>query len=189
MILFIHGFASCGVGTKSQILTSYFGKDQVLTPNLAFEPLSAIHALERMIRSKPIDLLVGSSLGGYYATWLNRTNPMPTVLINPAVRPFELLDQYRGEQERWCDGKKFSVTDTYLEQLLSLYRENLSENERYLVLLQEGDETLDYRDAATYYQDHELLIEPGGCHRFEHFDRYMITISSFAYGHEVDAGN
>lgn len=183
MILFIHGFSSCGLGTKSEILIRHFGEAQVLTPNLPFEPLLAIEALEKMIADQPIDLLVGSSLGGYYATWLNRKDPLPTILINPAVRPYELLDQYRGEHERWCDGEKFSVTDSYLQQLLGLYRKELAENERYLVLLQKGDETLDYRDAADYYKNHELMIEPGGCHRFVNFEQYMVKISSFAKGH------
>jgi predicted esterase YcpF (UPF0227 family) len=179
MILFIHGFASCGLGQKSRLLIEHFGKDQVLTPDLAFAPAAAIAQLEQQLASHPVDLLVGSSLGGYYATWLNRQHNLPTVLINPAVRPWELLAGHLGRHSRWCDGRAFDFTEGHLAQLRALQRDHLRPEERYLVLLQTGDEVLDYRRAADYYRAGELIIETGGNHRFENLADHLPAIDAF----------
>lgn len=181
MILFIHGFASCGLGDKSRTLISHFGRRQVLTPDLAFAPAEAAGQLVQLLDNHPIDLLVGSSLGGYYATWLNRERNLPAVLINPAVRPWELLTAHLGRHSRWCDGAAFDFTAQHVEQLRALYRPALRDGERYLVLLQTGDEVLDYRNAAHYYRDAQVVIEAGGNHRFENLADYLPAIETFRH--------
>ena len=179
MILFIHGFASCGLGQKSRCLINHFGQDQVLAPDLPFRPDEAITLLRALTEQHPVDLLVGSSLGGYYATWLNREQPIPTVLVNPAVRPVELLTGYLGPHTRWCDGAAFEFTEADAVQLSAMYRPELRRDERYLVLLQTGDEVLDYHQAVDYYRDHPLIIEQGGNHRFENLADYLPRIAAF----------
>lgn len=178
MILFIHGFASLGLGMKSMALRDYFGTDQVLLPDLSHAPANAIGELEALLERYPVDLLVGSSLGGYYATWLNRQTSRPAVLINPAVAPFALLDDYLGEHTR-PDGSRFDLTPQHLVDLRSLQRPALREEERYLVLLQSGDEVLDYRQAAAYYAAKDVVIEPGGDHRFQHFENHLPRIAAW----------
>jgi len=178
VILFIHGFASCGLGTKSEALRGYFGADQVLLPDLPHDPALAIARLERLLEEHPVDLLVGSSLGGYYATWLNREHTRPTVLVNPAVAPFALLDDYLGEHED-CHGGTFELTAAHLESLRGLERPQLRADERYLVLLQSGDEILDYRQAAAYYAQFEVVVEQGGDHRFQQFENYLPRIAEW----------
>jgi len=175
MILFIHGFASCGLGMKSQALLDYFGTDQVLLPDLPHDPAQAIALLEQLLQQHPVDLLVGSSLGGYYATWLNRQQSRPTVLVNPAVAPYALLDDYLGEH-RGCKGQPFVLTPAHLATLRSFHRPRLNNDEHYLVLLQSGDEILDYRQAAAYYADFEVVVEQGGDHRFQQFEKYLPRI-------------
>lgn len=179
MILFIHGFASCGLGRKSRQLIAHFGADQVLAPDLPFAPTAAIAFLEQLLDTQPVDLLVGSSLGGFYATALNRQRTLPSVLLNPAVRPWQLLTEHLGPQQRWCDGQRFDFTLEHATQLEGLYRPRLRTDERYLVLLQSGDEILDYRAAASYYGGHELVIENGGNHRFENLPDYLSAIDHF----------
>ncbi len=183
MILFIHGFASCGLGHKSQLLIDYFGRDQVLTPDLPFRPIEAIAALQALQERHPVDLLVGASLGGFYATWLNRERPTPSVLINPVVRPYELLADHLGTQTRWCDGQTFEFTRADAEPLKAMYRPHLRPDEHYLVLLQTGDEVLDYRQAADYYRDQQVIIEHGGNHRFENLADYLPKIAAFRHQH------
>lgn len=178
MILFIHGFRSCGLGLKSQALRDYFGADQVLLPDLPHEPTQAITLLEQLLSQHPVDLLVGSSLGGYYATWLNREHSHPAVLVNPAVAPYALLDDYLGEHTD-CHGRHFKLTDAHLQTLRSFHRPQLRDDERYLVLLQTGDEVLDYRQAATYYADFEVVVEQGGDHRFQHFENHLPRIAQW----------
>ena len=182
MILFIHGFRSCGLGQKSQALIDYFGKDQVLAPDLPNHPKEAADVLMKLVSDHPIDLLIGSSLGGHLATYLNQSHRLPSVLINPAVAPHALLNDYLGEHED-CHGNLFQVTPDYLDVLKQQYRDVLSLGERYLVLLQTGDETLDYRKAATYYADFDVIVEQGGNHRFENFEQHLPHIAAWRKQH------
>jgi len=182
VILFIHGFGSCGWGEKSLQLRRYFGLEQVLAPDLPFHPAAAISQLRRLIARYPVSALIGSSLGGFYATALNAADPRPTVLINPVVKPHELLARYLGPQQRWCDSARFEVGQDYLEALIRLQRERLRPEEQYLVLLQQGDETLDYRQAASFYRDKEVIQAAGGSHRFDHFEQQLPRISDWLKG-------
>jgi len=183
VILFIHGFGSCGWGEKSLQLRRHFGLERVIAPDLPFLPEQAIARLQGLIRRYPIRALIGSSLGGFYATALNASDPLPTVLINPVVRPHELLTHYLGPQQRWCDGARFEVAQDYLETLIRLQREQLPADEHYLVLLQQGDETLDYQEAADFYCDKEVVQIAGGSHRFDHFERQLPRIDRWLSQH------
>lgn len=179
MILFIHGFGSCGWGQKSLALRRHFGVDRLLAPDLPFHPQAAVARLRGILGHYPVRGLVGSSLGGFYATALNATAPLPSVLVNPVVRPHELLAGYLGPQRRWCDEAPFDVGPDDLEALARLGRDRLFAAERYLVLLQQGDEVLDWRDAATFYSGKEVLQIPGGSHRFEDFEQYLPRIAAW----------
>ena len=179
MKLFIHGFGSCGWGAKSLALRRHFGVDQVLAPDLPFSPLQAIAHLHGLLRRYPIDTLIGSSLGGFYATTLNERRTLPAVLINPVVFPHRLLADHRGEQRRWCDQARFQVDDRYVDELAALQRDRLADDERYLVLLQRGDEVLDYRQAAAFYAAKDVVLRDGGDHRFEHIEPELPGIDSW----------
>lgn len=183
MILYIHGFASCGLGNKSRLLQQYFGHGKVLTPDLSHEPLTAVAQLETILSQHDIRLLVGSSLGGYLATWLKRRHDIPAVLINPAIAPYLLLEDYLGSHEG-CHGQMINVTRQTLQELLGLHRETLQEKEAYLVLLQTGDEVLDYRQASAYYAAKDVIIEQGGNHRFENLSDHLPRIEAWIQQHE-----
>lgn len=179
MILFIHGFGSCGWGEKSLILRRHFGVDRVIAPDLPFHPETAIAHLRDLIDRYKVTALVGSSLGGYYATYLNAQMPLPTVLINPAVEPYKLLDDYLGVHQRWCDGMPFRVVPEFLQMLKAMRRERLEAREHYLVLLQTDDEVLDYRLAETFYAGKDIDVTDGGSHRFEHLERCLPRITNW----------
>jgi predicted esterase YcpF (UPF0227 family) len=187
MILFVHGFGSCGWGEKSLALRRYFGIDRVLAPDLPFHPEEAVAHLRGMLERYSIHALIGSSLGGFYATALNAHAPRPTVLINPVVRPHELLQDHLGRKERWCDGAPFEVAPDHLADLRRLQRGRLAPNEHYLVLLQQGDEVLDYRRAADFYRAKDVMIQAGGSHRFEQFRHQLPRIAGWLR-HELTAG-
>lgn len=175
MILYIHGFASCGLSNKSRVLMQHYGTDQVLAPDLNHAPAAAIQQLETLLAEHPVELLVGSSMGGFYATWLNRHNtPTPAVLVNPAVSPPKLLNDLIGEHEG-CQGK-FDFTPEHIQQLKAMRRDTLRVQEHYLVLLQTEDEVLDYRHAAAFYADKNVVVETGGNHRFENLNDYLPQI-------------
>jgi len=179
MILFIHGFASCGLGNKSKLLIEYFGQDQVLTPDLSHTPEIAIEQLNTLCSTNKIDLLVGSSLGGFYATWLSNQHGIASVLINPAVKPYRLLDKHIGIQKNGCNEQTFNFTLKDAEQLSSYEVSQISYPEKTLVLLETADEVLNYQDAENTYKDCHLKIEEGGSHRFESLQQYLSLIADF----------
>jgi predicted esterase YcpF (UPF0227 family) len=176
VILYIHGFASCGWGQKSRALEDYFG--DVEAPDLPPAPKDAVALLERRVGKGDVDLLVGSSLGGYYATYLGHKYGIKGVLINPSTRPYETLKAYVGVNERFCDGAPFEWKREYIVQLLDLDVRSLRKN-LFLVLLQSGDEVLDYRVALKKYADQRRVVEYGGNHRFENIRDYLCMIANW----------
>ena len=185
MILYIHGFLSCGLGNKSRLLQQHFGTKQVLAPDLPDRPAEAVATLEALLQRHRVHLLVGSSLGGWFATWLNRSRSLPAVLINPAMAPHLPLEDYLGTHQG-CGGRRVEVTRRTLAELRAMQRPVLREEERYLVLLQQGDEVLDYRHAAAYYAAKDVVIEPGGNHRFENLSDHLPHIAAWASQYEQD---
>ena len=178
-VLYIHGFASCGQGNKSRLLSQHYGDDWVSSPDLPVAPADAIHLLQDIIEQKRIDLLVGASLGGYYAEYLNGKFAIPTVLINPSTRPFDTLAAYLGSNTNWCSGEQFAWPPEYLQQLQQMYRHEVPLDERYLVLLQTADDVLDYELAARRYEQQQVIVERGGNHRFENLGDYLEIIDNF----------
>jgi len=176
-LLYLHGFASCGEGNKSRALAAYFGDAHVFAPDLPYVPQEAIEMLTKLISAQKPSLLVGASLGGYYATYLAEKFDIPAVLINPSCEPWKTLAAYTGWQERFCDGERFEFKPVYLQQLE--YLSVMTERSRYLVLLQSEDEVLDYHVAKERYKDHRVVVEYGGNHRFENIGEYLSLIESF----------
>lgn len=178
-VLYIHGFGSCGAGNKVQILQTHFGQAQVISPDLPIDPQQAIDYLQQIVDTKEINLLVGSSLGGYYADYLNAEFHIPSVLINPSTRPFDTLKKYVGTNTNWCSGEAFEWKSEYCDTLQTMYREEALADEDYLVLLQSADEVLDHRLAEERYRQHRVIVEQGGNHRFENLGDYLPAIDDF----------
>ncbi|MBT8343099.1 MAG: hypothetical protein KJO45_00095, partial [Sulfurovum sp.] len=95
-ILYLHGFASCGEGNKSLLLKSYFGAHKVIAPDLPPSPIDAIDTIEEILESSKFNILIGSSLGGYYATVIAEKYRMKAILLNPSTQPWETLASYTG---------------------------------------------------------------------------------------------
>lgn len=180
MILYLHGFASCGDSTKTRLLKAHFGADKVLSPDIPIEPDAALAWLQKLIETHNVDLLIGSSLGGFYATLLSGRYGIDTVLINPSCHPYQTLAPYVGENRYWCSGDPFEWKSAYLLQLARMAETMQLPDARMLVLLQTGDEVLDYRVAEAIYRDYEVVVEAGGNHRFENLGEYLERIERFA---------
>ena len=159
------------------MLKAYFGESGVIAQNLPYAPKEAIDVLDKLIVSENIDLLVGSSLGGFYATYLAEKHRLKAVLLNPSTQPWKTLAPYVGMQKRFCDDEPFKFKKSYLKEMKSLKVSPLKG--RYLVLLQSEDELLDYTKAQTLYNTHNVVVEYGGNHRFENIDVYMSMIRKF----------
>jgi len=179
MILYLHGFASCGDSNKSQLLKSYFGEDQVLSPDLPTAPAEAISFIKKLIIEHEVSLIIGSSLGGYYASYFAELLRMKAVLINPSTEPFITLASFVGTNHYWCNGEAFEFTREDLKALFEFAIAKPVDPKRYLLLLQTGDELLDYKKAAEKYAGAKIIIEEGGNHRFENLKKYLKVIKEF----------
>jgi len=183
-VLYIHGFNSSPQSTKTVITRDFFAKNHpeinFHCPQVASSPNAAIAQLERVIAREPSTtwLFMGSSLGGYFATYLAEKYQAKAVLINPAVKPFELLKDYLGEQINPYTDECYQVKEQDIVALKMLEQDNISKN-NYLVMLQTGDEVLDYQQAVEKYRHCQLTIAQGGDHSFIDYENTLPNIASF----------
>lgn len=172
-ILYIHGFNSSPASRKAQQLCAAMQtlglQAQLRLPALHHHPRQAIAQLEAAIAELGRPLLVGSSLGGYYATWLAERHGLRALLINPAVAPHRLFDGRLGAQTNYYSGETWELTLDHVAALAELEVPPPGDPARFSVWLQSGDETLDYRHARDYYAGCTLRVEEGGDHGFQGF--------------------
>lgn len=183
-ILYIHGFNSSPQSQKAVItkeyITSNFPDVKFHCPQIASTPTKAIKQLEAYFESAPQETwcLIGSSLGGYFSTYLSETFSAKAVLINPAIKPYELLEGYEGNQVNPYTNETYTVEKSYLEDLLALEQQKIVKN-NYLVMVQIGDEVLDYKQAVEKFQQSRLIVQPGGNHSFLHYENMLPEITEF----------
>lgn len=183
-ILYIHGLNSSPASIKaSQLLkvAEHCGiSAQLRVPALHHHPHQAMAQLETAIAALGRPLLVGSSLGGYYATHLAERHDLNALLINPAVRPHLLFDGREAEQTNFYSGETWLLTQDHIAALAELETPEPRDAARYRVWLQTADETLDYRQAERYYAGCNLDIREGGDHGYQGFAQRIPEILTFA---------
>jgi hypothetical protein len=181
MTIYIHGFGSSGCGGKATIFKDKFCEDIIL-PSLSYVPDLAINTLEQLIecfiKDNKVVNLIGSSLGGYYAIYLANKYNLKAVLINPAITPFKTLDKI-GMSTNYFDMSTFEVTCEHIDFLKTLNIDNIKKQENYMVLLQTGDDLLDYKDAINKLPNAVLNVEEGGSHTYEGIQRHFKDIKKF----------
>jgi len=182
MVLYIHGFAGSGLGVKAKMVREFF-TPEALAPSLPCVPDLAVDTLDQILRgARRRNLpagLVGSSLGGYYALYLAERYKLPAVLINPSIRPWETLAAHTGTVTHYYDGTRFLYEPRHLEALKRYYIPRPTRQERYLLMLQSGDEVLDYRVALEHLPRAQRIVEEGGDHSFAGFERHLPRIREF----------
>ena len=123
---------------------------------------------------------MGSSLGGFYATHLAEKYGLQAVLINPAVVAAIELERYLGPQTWLYTGESFDFTQQHIDELRALEVPRLADPSRYWLLAEEGDETLDYRQAVTRCAGAKQTVLPGGDHSFTRWEDYLDAVLAFA---------
>lgn len=118
--------------------------------------------------------VMGSSLGGFYATWLAAQRGCKAVLLNPAIYPARDLAKYIGEQAAWHDpSEHFYFAPEFVDELRALEVGPLPHPDRIWALIAKGDEVLDWREmTARYPGSHQVVIE-GSNHAISDFDTYL----------------
>jgi len=175
LIIYLHGLNSSGKSQKAKALCKMFSDIEVLAPDIPHDPAKAIPFLEAFIEPHHDGdlMLIGSSLGGYYAQYLARKFPCNVVLINPALNPVPLLLGQVGEQTNYYTGEKYMLTEEIVRALAQYDVTHLARDSiPTLVLLDEGDELIDYHYAKERYQGvGQVVVFPGGSHRFDHLQK------------------
>lgn len=183
-VVYIHGFNSSPASLKAQQLRRAWLQvalpaEQLQIPALHHHPERAIAQLQELIAQLQEPVLIGSSLGGYYATYLAQQHHLKALLINPAVRPQHLFDGFLAEQENLYTGERWLLTDSHLQTLAALEVAPPNDAERFCVWLQTGDETLNYCLAEQYYEGCSVHIEQGGNHGFQRFAEHLPALFAF----------
>ena len=182
MLIYIHGFNSSPASSKAQLLKARLealGRGaEFAAPVQPHSPAQAAALLDTVAIRNPGAALVGSSLGGYYATWLAEKHGLKAVLLNPAVRPYELLAPHVGRQKNFHTGEEYDFTTQHVAELQSLEVDRISP-ERYLLLAATGDEVLDYRTAVTRYQGCRQIVIEGSDHGLSDFGNCVDAVLEF----------
>ena len=183
LILYLHGFCSSPASLKSRQLGDYMAArglaGRFVCPQLSPVPAQAVADLSRVIEAAAGPLtLVGSSLGGHYATHLAEKYGLNAVLINPAV--VHTLDPalFIGEHANFHSGERFTFTAEHAAQLAAQVA--VPKPARYWLLAEMGDEVLDWRQAAEFYAGCRQTVLDGGDHSFTRFADYMPQILEYA---------
>jgi predicted esterase YcpF (UPF0227 family) len=185
-ILYLHGFNSSPQSMKAQITKNYFDekfpKVHFFCPQLASTPEAVIEQLTSLIASQSDEeslwCFIGSSLGGYFSTYLSEKFQGKAVLINPAVKPFELLTDYLGEQTNPYTGEVYRIEQHAITTLENIEQKIISKN-NYLVMVQTGDEVLDYQEAVDKYCNCQIIVQQGGDHSFIDYSKMLPKIAMF----------
>lgn len=185
-LIYIHGFNSAPQSQKAQACKAYFERQNSLF-NLhiaAFPPApkAAVDSICEQVESigkSCVAGFIGSSLGGYYSLFLHDRYGLPAALINPAMRPYELLVDYLGENQNLYTGERYVVTAEHMGQLKALDRlANIRAAELFL-LQQTADEVLDFKQACTNLKHVKQWLDYGGDHAFADFERTLPAIEHF----------
>ncbi len=190
-LVYLHGFRSSPASIKASRLCEYVAmmppasRPQLYVPALSDRPSVAIGDVVAWVeRYAQADALafIGSSLGGYYATHLAERFGAHAVMINPTVRPYDDLEPWRGMQTNLHTGTIFEVTQAHFDELRSFRVARITRPDRHFLLVETGDEVLDYREAVAFYGGACQYVRGGGDHSFTEFAVQLPAILRFVGG-------
>lgn len=185
MILYLHGFRSSPLSFKARLLSAHFAekgrKDEFVCPQLPASPKAATELALRLVDGVPAEELsiIGSSLGGFYATYLSEKLGCKAVLLNPAVKPPRDLASYVGVSTAYHSDEPFEFKQEYIAELLALVVPDISSPQRYFLIAATGDEVLDWREMTAHYPGVKQRIIDGSDHGISEFADYVEEVVAF----------
>lgn len=185
MILYLHGFRSSPRSFKARVvqdrLTAAGRAQELICPQLPASPREAMELALKLVQRYPAGELaiVGSSLGGFYATWLAERLGCRAVLLNPAVNPLKDLEKHVGVTTAWHSSEPFEFKREYIDELAALRVEKITRPERYFLIAATGDEVLDYRDMLAHYPGARQHVIEGSDHAISEFPQYVDEVLAF----------
>ena len=192
-LLYLHGFRSSPRSFKARVVQDRLGQaglgERLICPQLPASPKAAMDlALGLVERHAPDHLaIVGSSLGGFYASWLAERLGVRAVVINPSVDPTRNLSQHVGVTTAWHSDEPFDFREEYVGELAALRTQRITRPERYFLLAATGDEVLDYRDMVAHYAGARQHVIDGSDHAIPEFAQYVDEVLAFCGFGPADA--
>ncbi len=185
-LLYLHGFRSSPQSAKARLMAQHMAAKHAdihwWCPQLPPSPREAMDLLLAGVKDWPRASMavVGSSLGGFYATYVAEQTGCKAVLLNPAVDPARDLAKYIGEQSSWHDAdERFFFKPEFVQELRDLTLTGLSQPDRYFALIAKGDEVLDWREMTGRYAGAPLELLEGGDHAISDFEAHLPSVLSF----------
>jgi len=187
-ILYLHGFRSSPRSYKARVVHGRMAElgraHELICPQLPASPKAAMDLVltlaERHADKGPDQIaVIGSSLGGFYATWLAERFGCRAALVNPAVDPLKDLDKHVGVTTAWHSDEPFEFKREYIDELAALKVDRITRPERYFLLAATGDEVLDYRDMVAHYAGAHQHVIQGSDHAVSEFEQYVDEVLAF----------
>jgi len=188
VILYLHGFRSSPRSYKARVVHKRMADagraHELICPQLPASPQAAMELVltlaERYANKGPDQIaIIGSSLGGFYATWLAERFGCRAALVNPAVDPLKDLDKHVGTTTAWHSDEPFEFKRHYIDELAALKVDKITRPERYFLLAATGDEVLDYRDMVAHYAGAHQHVIQGSDHAISEFEQYVDEVLAF----------
>lgn len=189
-VVYLHGFLSSPLSHKAQVVKQWLATHRPdvrfhcpqLTPYPA-QTQRELQALMEFLQPEPV-WLIGSSLGGYWATWLAEHYQRPAVLINPSVAPWQFMPQFLGvDLKGYHTDDSYRLNTSHIDEIRAADCPAIEHPALYWLMVQTGDETLDYRQAVEKYSGCRQTVEEGGDHSFVGFEQHLPDIMAFFSQH------
>ena len=183
-IFYFHGFASSADSTKAIVFNDFikekFPNISLHIPNIDNSIEKSFIQLEKLVgKNKGDRLFIGSSLGGFYATYFAEKLGSKAVLINPASNPYLGMEMYLGKNTNYSTNEEFYLTKKDLEILKLNNVSKVNSPANYLVLIETGDDVIPFKYSLDFYSGCNFRIVNGGSHSFDSFKEKLEIISKF----------
>ena len=183
-ILYFHGFKSSSDSTKAKDLHKFISRRTkntiLITPDIHDNFHDAHNQIINLIESnQPNIFFMGSSLGGYYASFFSQKLNKKAVLINPAIPPLKDFEMHLGKNKNYSNGNKFIITKHDIDYIRSLSYKKILKPKNLMILLESGDEILNYNDTSSYFSGSHIDILYGGDHSYSSFKEKFNKIQDF----------
>ena len=185
-LLYLHGFRSSPQSLKARTMAQHMATQHPAVswwcPQLPPSPREAVELVLQGSADWPRESMavVGSSLGGFYATCVAEQTGCKAVLLNPAVHPARDLEKYIGEQISWHDPlERFFFKPEFVQELRDLTTTGLARPGNYFAVIAKGDEVLDWREMTARYAGANLCLLEGGDHAISNFDTHLPAVMAF----------
>ena len=191
LLVYLHGFRSSPRSSKAvmtgnavKALSSEDTLFEWFCPQLLASPKISIDMVTQYINQSNADriVIIGSSLGGYYANYLAEKYACKAVVLNPAVRAARELAPHIGMLTAYDSDEPFDFRPEYIDELKALQVEKITSPNRYFLIAAKGDELLDWREMVEFYVGANQLVLEGSDHGISEYGDLLPKVLEFISG-------